>query len=119
MAYTREELTSLSGDTNIKSLREKVVSINLFDNVEQIDLNSSVLRQIDYTSEIYEEYIGSLKAFPTTSLQLLLASLKQTEIIDNHCLELRNRDMLMSSYNQNHHSSAINYLVRRLFTDNV
>lgn len=117
MAYTRDELISLSGSRDISGLREKIVGINIFDNVGNVKLSDTVLRQNDFTIEIYQDYINSIKDLADlTAIQNLLNSLKRTEIVDNHCLEKENRDLLLG-YQQTHHSSAISYLIKRIGED--
>lgn len=117
MAYTKEELLKLSTNKDIDALRKKVVSINIFDKIENINFDSSVTNQIDFTMELYQEYIARLEKLTEHNLQNWLIQAKNNEIIDNQYLEIQNRDKLLLDYQKSHHSIAMNYLIKRLIND--
>ena len=112
MAYTKEELISL-GANNIQEARGKIVNINIFDNIDDLKINSLVSGLIDYTIELYSEYLKLLQEFSNTNKEKILKALKDIEVVDNHSVEREKYNLLMS-YHETHHSTAINYLIKKL-----
>lgn len=117
MAYTKEELVNL-GAQNISDARSRIVGIHIFDNIDDIKLTSQNFNLIDYTLDLYTEYLTLLSEFSKINIEKILRSLKRTEVVDNHHLEQEDYDLLRS-YNETHHSTAINYLIRKLITEKV
>lgn len=115
MAYSKEELLNL-GAKDISEARIKIVGLNLFDYVDDFDLLSRTENSIDYTLELYRDYLEELKKFSKTNLEKILKALRNLEVIDNHSLE-RENPSLLQTYNETHHSTAITYLVKRLISD--
>ncbi len=115
MGYTEEELAKMD-ITDFEEARSKIVSLSIFDNVHDICLDDSLKRNIDFTKEIYLEYLDDLKAFKETMRLQILKSLMNIEIVDNHSLERENPNLLMS-YNETHHSTAIKYLIKKLLNE--
>ena len=116
MAYTKEELNNL-GITDSSDARQKIVDLSLFDNIESISLSDKTKRDIDYTKDIYVEYLQKLSEFKESVIERILKALMSTETIDNHFLERENINLLMD-YSETHYSTAIRYLVKKLITEN-
>lgn len=116
MAYTKEELNNL-GITDSSDARQKIVDLSLFDNIENISLSDKTKRDIDYTKDIYVEYLQKLSEFKESVIERILKALMSTETIDNHFLERENINLLMD-YSETHYSTAIRYLVKKLITEN-
>ena len=115
MAYTEEDLNNL-GITDLQSARKKVVDVTIFDKIDSISLSDKTKRDIDFTKEIYVEYLQYLEEFKENSREKILKALMNTETIDNHSLERENINLLLD-YNETHHSTAIRYLTRKLITE--
>lgn len=117
MAYSKSELLDFGiKPDEIAEARNKIVGINIFDNIEDFHLNGKVSNELLYTKEIYQEYLELLKEFSKTNLEQILTSLKKIEIIDNHTVEKENQSLLVN-YSETHHSTAINYLIKKLITE--
>lgn len=115
MPYTKKELMALGANLqNLSDYRKKIVDISVFDYVDDISLTDKVKGQLEYTLELYQEYLDLLQSFSKTNLEAILKGLRNTEVIDNHVVEHENYDWL-KAYQENHHSTAINYLIKRLF----
>ncbi len=71
-------------------------------------------RNIDFTRELYIEYLDDLKTFKETTREQVLKALMNTETIDNHSLERENSNLLIA-YSETHHSTAIRYLLKKTF----
>lgn len=117
MPYTKKELLSLGAQlTELKDLRTRIADIRIFDYIDDIVLDDKTLGQLEYTLEVYQEYLDFLQTFSKTNLEKILKGLRNTEVIDNHVVERENYDWLIN-YQETHHSTAINYLIRKLFTE--
>ena len=117
MPYTKKELLSLGVQlTELKDLRTRIADIRVFDYIDNIVLDDKTLGQLEYTLEVYQEYLDFLQTFSKTNLEKILKGLRNTEVIDNHVVERENYDWLIN-YQETHHSTAINYLIRKLFTE--
>lgn len=86
MAYTKEDLFYL-GVTDLQSARKKIVDISLFDNIDNIKLSDKTKKDIEFTKEIYIDYLKDLEEFKETDREKILKALMNTETIDNHSLE--------------------------------
>lgn len=115
MAYTKEDLIKLNVG-NISEAREKIADIRIFDHIDDLSLDDRTLNTVDYTAELYQEYLEILRKFPKTTLEKILRALKHTEVIDNHSLEAVSFDLLRN-YQETKHSSAINYLIKKLYSE--
>ena len=62
MAYTKEDLLYL-GVTDLQSARKKIVDISLFDNIDNIKLSDKTKKDIEFTKEIYIDYLKDLEEF--------------------------------------------------------
>lgn len=116
MAYTKEDLFYL-GVTDLQSARKKIVDISLFDNIDNIKLSDKTKKDIEFTKEIYIDYLKDLEEFKETDREKILKALMNTETIDNHSLERENINLLRDYY-ENHHSTAIRYLTKKLMNEN-
>lgn len=65
MAYTKEDLFYL-GVTDLQSARKKIVDISLFDNIDNIKLSDKTKKDIEFTKEIYIDYLKDLEEFKET-----------------------------------------------------
>lgn len=115
MAYTKDDLTRM-GVTNLQEARKKIVDISIFDDIDDIKLTDKTKRDIDFTKEIYLDYLKDLNNFNESIRNQILKALMATETIDNHSLELENPNLLVD-YSENHHSTAIRYLVKKLINE--
>lgn len=117
MAYTKSELLNL-GAKDINDARKKIVGINLFDNIDDLVLSDNVLNSLSYTLELYKEYLEMLKSLNKTTLDKLLREFQKKDILNNHILE--NEELVkLQAYQETHHWSSVNYLIKRLITDGV
>lgn len=116
MAYTKEDLFYL-GVTDLQSARKKIVDISLFDNIDNIKLSDKTKKDIEFTKEIYIDYLKDLEEFKETDREKILKALMNTETIDNHSLEREDINLLRDYY-ENHHSTAIRYLTKKLMNEN-
>lgn len=116
MAYTKEDLFYL-GVTDLQSARKKIVDISLFDNIDNIKLSDKTKKDIEFTKEIYIDYLKDLEEFKETDREKILKALMNTETIDNHSLEREDINLLRDYY-ENHHSTAIRYLIKKLMNEN-
>lgn len=112
MAYTKTQLNSL-GLSDLKEARDKIVNVSIFDYVDDIKLSDKTKNLIDYTYELYVDYLNQLSLFSDTDKSKILKSLMNTEVIDNHTVEKVNIDLLRT-YSETHHSTAIRYLIKKL-----
>ena len=117
MAYTKEELFSLGANLeSLADLRKKIVDIRVFDYIDDLRLDDKNLGLLEYTLELYRDYLDLLHTFSKTNLEKILKGLRNTEVIDNHVVERERYDWLIN-YQETHHSTAINYLIRKLFSE--
>lgn len=117
MSYTKKELVNLGVKAeNFFDIRKRIVDIRLFDYVDDIELDVSTKGQLEYTLELYQNYLIFLQTFSKTNLEKILKGLRNTEVIDNHVVERENYNWLIS-YQETHHSTAINYLIKKLFVE--
>lgn len=117
MGYTKSQLLSLGAKLEeIFELRKRIVDIRIFDYIDDLVLDNKTLDQLDYTIDLYQEYLSFLLSFNKNSLEAVLKSLRNIEVIDNHVVENENYNLLLS-YQETHHSSAINYLIKKLYVD--
>lgn len=93
MAYTKEDLFYL-GVTDLQSARKKIVDISLFDNIDNIKLSDKTKKDIEFTKEIYIDYLKDLEEFKETDREKILKALMNTETIDNHSLEREDINLL-------------------------
>lgn len=112
MAYTKTQLNSL-GLFDLDQARKKIVNISLFDYIDDISLSDKTKNSIDYTYELYRDYLNELHQFSDSYQVQILKSLMTTEVIDNHVVEKENIDLL-KPYSETHHSTAIRYLLKKL-----
>lgn len=117
MAYTKDELLSLGAKLeDLADLRKRIADIRVFDYIDDIVLDDRALGQLEYTLELYQEYLDLLQTFSKTNLEKILKGLRNTEVIDNHVVEREKYDWLIN-YQETHHSTAINYLIKKLFNE--
>ncbi len=117
MPYIKTELLNLGVKAeDLFAIREKIVDVRLFDYVDDIKLDDNTKGQLEYTIELFQEYLNLLQSFNKTTLEKILKALRNTEVIDNHVVERENYNWLIS-YQENHHSTAINYLIKKLFVE--
>lgn len=116
MSYMDEELAKMD-ITDFEEARKKIVDLSVFDNIYDISLNDKTKRNIDFTRELYIEYLDDLKTFKETTREQVLKALMNTETIDNHSLERENSNLLIA-YSETHHSTAIRYLLKKLLSEN-
>lgn len=112
MAYTKTQLNSL-GFFDLNLARKKIVNISLFDYIDDIPLSDKAKRAIDYTYDLYLDYLNEFWQFSDIEQFQILKTLMTTEVIDNHVVEKENIDLL-KTYNETHHSNAIRYLLKKL-----
>lgn len=117
MSYTKEDLEYFQVK-DLKEAREKIVDVRLFDYIDDIKLNNDVERLMNFTKELYLEYIEEILKYNKETQETILKALMNSEIIDNHGLERENVNFLRI-YNETHHSTAIRYLVRKLLKENI
>ncbi len=117
MAYTKQELLQLGIKLEeLADTRRKIVDIRVFDYIDDLTLDDTTLRQLDYTIDLYQDYLEFLLSFSKSNLEKILKGLRNTEVIDNHVVERENYNWLLV-YQETHHSTAINYLIRKLFVE--
>ena len=117
MSYTKEDLEYFQVK-DLKEAREKIVDVRLFDYIDDLKLRSDVERQMNFTKELYIEYIEDILKYSKETQESILKALMNSEIIDNHVLERENVNFLRI-YNETHHSTVIRYLVRKLLKENT
>ena len=59
MSYTKEDLEYFQVK-DLKEAREKIVDVRLFDYIDDLKLRSDVERQMNFTKELYIEYIEDI-----------------------------------------------------------
>lgn len=117
MAYTKQELLYLGVKLEeLADVRRKIVDLRVFDYIDDLSLDNRTLNQLDYTVELYLNYLNFLLSFSKSNLEKILIGLRNTEVIDNHVVEHENYNWLLT-YQETHHSTAINYLIRKLFIE--
>ena len=116
MPYTKQDLKNLHLDEAKPIDSYPIVHLNIFDNINDIELNSRVKDEYRYTLEIYKEYLEIITKLNKSTQDKLLRDFKNTEIIDNHTLEAESYDRI-STFNIHHNSIAFNYLLRKLFVE--
>ena len=117
LAYTKQELFSLGAKLeDLAELRKRIVDIRIFDYIDDLVLDKKTLGQLEYTLDLYQNYLAFLQTFNKTNLEKILKGLRNTEVIDNHVVERENYNWLVT-YQETHHSTAINYLIKKLFTE--
>ena len=117
MSYTKEDLEYFQVK-DLKEAREKIVDVRLFDYIDDFKPNSDVEKLMNFTKELYLEYIEDILKYNKETQESILKALMNSEIIDNHGLERENVNFLRI-YNETHHSTAIRYLVRKLLKENI
>lgn len=117
MSYTKEDLEYFQVK-DLKEAREKIVDVRLFDYIDDLKLRSDIERQMNFTKELYIEYIEDILKYSKETQESILKALMNSEIIDNHVLERENVNFLRI-YNETHHSTVIRYLVRKLLKENT
>ena len=109
MAYTKQELLQLGIKLEeLADTRRKIVDIRVFDYIDDLTLDDTTLRQLDYTIDLYQDYLEFLLSFSKSNLEKILKGLRNTEVIDNHVVERENYNWLLV-HQETHHSTAINY----------
>ena len=117
MSYTKKELFSLGASLNeLADLRKRIVDNRIFDYIDDLVLDDRTINQLEFTLELYQEYLKFLQTFSKTNLEKILKGLRNTEVIDNHIIERENYNWLIA-YQETHHSTVINYLIKKLLTD--
>ena len=117
MSYTKKELFSLGASLNeLADLRKRIVDNRIFDYIDDLVLDDRTINQLEFTLELYQEYLKFLQTFSKTNLEKILKGLRNTEVIDNHIVERENYNWLIA-YQETHHSTVINYLIKKLLTD--
>ena len=89
MSYTKEDLEYFQVK-DLKEAREKIVDVRLFDYIDDLKLRSDVERQMNFTKELYIEYIEEIQKYSKETQESILKALMNSEIIDNHVLEREN-----------------------------
>lgn len=117
LSYTKKELFSLGASLNeLADLRKRIVDNRIFDYIDDLVLDDRTINQLEFTLELYQEYLKFLQTFSKTNLEKILKGLRNTEVIDNHIVERENYNWLIA-YQETHHSTVINYLIKKLLTD--
>lgn len=117
MAYTNDDLHNM-GIKDLQDARKKIVDTSIFDHVSDVVLDDKTKKSLDYTRELYIDYLKELNNFKESIKEQILRTLMNTEVIDNHSVEMENINLL-TSYCETHHSSAIRYLIKKLVTENL
>ena len=117
MSYTKEDLEYFQVK-DLKEARKKIVDVRLFDYIDDLKLRSDVEKLMNFTKELYIEYIEEILKYSKETQESILKALMNSEIIDNHVLERENVNFLRI-YNETHHSTVIRYLVRKLLKENT
>ena len=116
MAYTREDLRNLNIlEEDFKHI--PVASLDLFNKIGNIKYSQKAISEIDYTKDIYLEYLSDIQTLDETLKHNLLKNFKNADIFVNHTLEREDYEALRR-YNETHNSIAIDYLLRRLVNEN-
>lgn len=112
MAYTTEDLAYFHLPDTQES-RQKIVTLDLFLNIDKINLATRTQKLNDETLFLYDDYLQEILTFEHVEKLQILETLMNTEVINNHVVERENINLL-KKYNETHHSTAINYLLQRL-----
>lgn len=115
MAYTNEDLHNM-GIKDLQDARSKIVDVRIFDYIDDIVLDDNTKKNLEYTREIYIDYLKDLYSFKESFREQILKTLMNTEVVDNHSVEREDINLLMS-YSETHHSTAIRYLIKKLITE--
>lgn len=117
MAYTKEDLLNLGVTLeDLGDIRKKIVDVRVFDYIDDLILDNTTLTQLNYTINLYQNYLNLLLSYSAPNLEKILKGLRNTEVIDNHVVERENYNWLLA-YQDTHHSTAINYLIKKLFVE--
>lgn len=81
----------------IESKKYPIVNLKIFDSVKNITVSESTKDHLQYTLELYKNYLTLLKKLSTEHFNRFLTTLKAAEIIDNQKLEKEN-SFLLSLY---------------------
>ena len=114
MGYKKEDYLNLNLDPNTTYT---VVDLNLFDTIRDISLSDRTINTLEFTLDMYKDYLEFVATLSKTAQDKVLRALKQKEVINNQIIERENGDKIRS-YNESHNSIAINYLYRKLYTEN-
>ena len=101
MSYTKEDLEYFQVK-DLKEAREKIVDVRLFDYIDDLKLRSDVERQMNFTKELYIEYIEDILKYNKETQESILKALMNSEIIDNNVLERENVDRKSTRLNSSH-----------------
>ncbi len=93
-----------------------IVGLNVFDKIWNIKLNETTLNKINFTKELYSDYLKEIESFPKSVKEKLLKDFKAKEVIDNHTLERENYFDIIN-YSETHNSIAFNYLFKKTFME--
>lgn len=98
----------------IQELRDSgdipVVNLNIFDSIRHLEISQYVLGHIDYTNELYNQYIYTLLSLVEEKRTPFINAIKFSEIIDNQVLE-KEDSFLISVYMQMEQENIIDYIL--------
>lgn len=89
-----------------------VVNLKIFDSISNLKISEYVLGHIDYTNELYNQYLQSLLQLPKEKRLPFINAIKTSEIIDNQVLE-KEDSFLISIYMQMDQENTIDYLLKQ------
>lgn len=102
-------------DQSIEQLRSSgnipVVNFKIFDSIRNLKISEYVLGHIDYTNELYNQYLYNLLSLPEEKQEPFLQAIKAAEIIDNQSLEQED-SFLISVSMQRDRENTIDYFIR-------
>lgn len=102
---TKEDIAQLRSSGDIP-----IVNLKIFDSVRNLKISEYVLGHIDYTNELYNQYLQTLLELPEKKREPFIRAIKSSEIIDNQVLE-KEDSFLISIYMQMSDENIIDYLV--------
>ncbi len=87
-----------------------VVNLKIFDSIRDLEISEYVLGHIDYTNELYNQYLYTILSLPSEKQEPFLRAIKSSEIIDNQVLE-KEDSFLISIYMQMSQENTIDYFL--------
>lgn len=113
MAYTETQLNFLLSNSLLYDEKLVIADAKLFESINNFYLIDNVKTLLNCTLDMYFEYLEHVNSFSNTQQMTILKALKQTEIIDNHCVE-RENVYLLREYMETRHGYAVDYLSNNL-----
>lgn len=108
---TEREQANREVEELIASGNYSVVDLSIFEKVEAIKIEELTKDHMEYTKELYDNYLKQLEELDKESRIKYLIALKSADIIDNQKLEKEN-SFLLSIYMQTMRDSAIDELIK-------